>query len=484
MYQHGGLFYYCMIKKIFLTAGIFISLSIAALLAVFLVFTNPTHLKAQIVAQIYAQTGLHLQINGDIHWAFAPQLGISLTQVELRQPLAFNKNSSLTAAQVDVLVATRPLFSGKIVIQKILLHQFLLSFSSAIAKPAIAVTVGGDLQLSLPEQNLTIDHLTVDSGALHAVGKISGQQIFHAPELRGQLTFAHISLPNELGHVTNTEIRFHYTPNQPIAGTVTSSHWTVNHLDLSHIAAKFTANTHTIQLLDINSQLAGGKATGQVIITDFLHLPHYQIDATLSHGEMYQLLQADILQGPADLTAHLITLGADNTTLLAHLNGTLKLAAYNGILNHLDLLQQVHEIHQFLQTNPTMAAATGVTHFTQLTASGVINQGLFTNNDFLLQAPELQATGGGTVNLVDEQINYRVSVKVQGKFSGAAYNVAVPLKVAGTLSKPKVKIDLKAISFSLQPTDDQSKQLARTVHNEIKHLFGHHQSPTLKLTGN
>ena len=57
-----------------------------------------------------------------------------------------------------------------------------------------------------------------------------------------------------------------------------------------------------------------------------------------------------------------------------------------------------------------------MTHFSRLTASGVISNGVFTNNDFILQSPDLQATGHGAINLVDQQLKYNLMVKAQEKF--------------------------------------------------------------------
>lgn len=475
------------LRKILLVCSLLIALAVAAIIALFLILTNPNHLKAQVSQQVYAQTGLHLQINGKVSWLLAPQFGVSFGDVELKQPLAFDHNSSVKSPQVDVFIAVHPLFSRQIKIEKIVLHHFSLVFTKNLAKNPRNIVIGGDLQLTLPAQDLTIDPLTIDSGDIHAIGKLSGQNVLQTLAFSGQLKIPQLDLAHELqpflgisdlvGKLKDCVINFHFAPATGMTGDFSSTNLILNHLNLTQVTAQFTANQRgKIQLLNINGALANGKIAGQVSITDLLTSPQYQLNMSLSHVELSQLLQSGILQGPADLTAQLTTSGVTNTAIMTNLNGALKLAAYNGILNHIDLLKQIRAVRQFLQANPQVASSADVTHFSQLTASGAINQGLFTNNDFILQSPDLQATGAGAINLINKQINYRLQVKAQGKLLDNAYNLSVPLKIGGTLEKPKVKIDLGALTVSVQPTPDPSKQLGRALHNEIKTLFGHHQA--------
>ena len=173
------------------------------------------------------------------------------------------------------------------------------------------------------------------------------------------------------------------------------------------------------------------------------------------------------------LSVHLTLAAAAKTAILSNLNGKVQLSMANGILNHIDLLKQIRAVREFLQANPDIIAA-DVTHFSRLTASGIISNGLFTNHDFILQSPDLQAKGNGTINLLDQQLQYYLMVDAQGKIAKESYGLAVPLKITGTLAKPKVKIDFSGMSVSIQKTADVQKQLGKTLHNEIKNLFGHH----------
>lgn len=378
------------IRRLFFILGALFVMSATALLALFFIFTNPSHLKTQIVEQIYTQTGLRLHINGEVSWVFSPDLAIRLEQVEF---------SSIKASQVDIKIPWeipwQLLVSHQLQIQKVTLQQLSLSVKN--------IVLGGDMIIDLPSQRLTMQHLTVQSVGLQATGQLSGENIFRDPQFKGQLS------------------------------------------------------------------MAGGTLLGRMRVTDLTGLPHYQMDLAFTDIDMSQLLKSHILQGRANITAKLNMTGIS----VAHLNGTVQLTAHDGILNNIDLLQQFRAARQFLRVNAVSAAAIKATHFSKLTASGVIKDGLFTNNSFIVESPDLQATGAGILNLVTQQLKYQLSVKAQGKISNNAYGLSVPLKIEGTLADPKVKIDLSAMTLTVQPTPDLGKQLGKIAHDEIKKLFGH-----------
>lgn len=459
-------------KKIMLICALLIIFAAAVLIALSTVFINSDRLKTKIVQQIHAQTGLQVVLHGKINWIFAPQLGASFAEVELIEPPIFDQHLSAKSRRVDVFLAWRPLISGQVVINKLMFQQISVSVNKKILQVKMNAVITGDVQIDFPAQQLIIDNLMIDSGGVHATGKISGQKIFQAPELDGQLQIAQLDLGHGLSTVlTNNVIHFQLSPHQPVSGTLTSEHLHLKNQDISQISANFAIDAGKIQLMAIKGALAGGEINGQAVIKDFTSLPRYQIDSTLSHVELSKLLQSGILQGPADIALNLTMNGNTEEALLTSANGTVKLAAKNGILNHIDLLRQIASVRQFLAVNPQTASTADVTHFSELNASGVIKNGLFTNNDFILQSPDLQAKGAGTVNMINKQINYQLAVKAQGKMLNNAYDVSVPLKISGTLDKPQVKIDFGSLTISTQ--SDSVKKLGKSVHKELKILFGH-----------
>lgn len=421
------------IRKILLIFSLCIVLTVAALLVLFFVLTDPERLKSQIVEQIDIKTDRQVEIKGAIHWAFAQQLGVSFDEVTLKQPLTFDKNSTLKSPQVDVFIAWRPLFSRQIQVERVVLHQFVLSVSDT--------RVGGNLQIDLPTQHLIADHLTIDRGNIHATGQAVGDNMFANPILHGQLKLAQVGLSAPLsGTLRNIVINFTASPKQKqeISGDITAGLLQMGHLNATHLQAKFLINTDKMQWTNIRAVLAGGVARGQLMVMDWRNSPHYQIDATLSHVELSSLLESGILNGPADASLHLTATGMAQAALLASLNGSVQIIAVNGALSL-----------------PLVAAAT-VTHFFRLTASGTIQNGIFNNQNLLLKSPDLQATGAGAINLADKQVHYDLLVEVQNQNIGS---LSIPLQITGTLSNPKVKVDMKKHELKIRLDRGLLKQL-------------------------
>jgi uncharacterized protein involved in outer membrane biogenesis len=460
-------FFYDMkiIRNIFLILATLFIIAIVGLLILFFIFTNSTHVKSQIAEQVFKQTGISLQIKGNVSWTLAEELGVRFTEVEIAQPMPGDKNSVIESPRVDVFVAWRPLLSRRIEIHKILLHHFSLNFTRNFSQKPINITASGNLALDLPEQHLTVDDLTINSGDIHATGNVSVEKILQTPELTGQLKMARVNLPSALrffssdinlqGELNNAVIGFHYTPKEWVSGDLSAERLSMNYVTVNHLAAKFTGNPQQIRFTPVRGVIAGGAFNSQINVTNWLTNPYYQIDSALTHAESSVLWHSDILHGPVSLYTHLTLETVDKTPILSHLNGNVRLNMAEGTLNHIDLLKQIRLVRQFLQGN-AFAGVKEVTHFSKLAASGNIKEGVFYNDDFILESPDLQAAGNGKVNLVDQQIKYHLQVKAQGKISGNDFGVSVPLKITGDLAHPKVKIDVGGLSFTIQ------------------NIFGHH----------
>jgi uncharacterized protein involved in outer membrane biogenesis len=466
------------IKKILLLIGILIICLIAALSAAFIVIINSDHVKTQIETEIQARTHLQIKLQGKIGWVLSPQLGASFSGVEVKQPLGFDPHSVAKSEQVEVFIAWRPLLAGQVRLQELILRQTSLSFTQKMAKTSLPVILNGDIQISFPEQRLTMDHFTVNSGTIHATGELTGEKIFSTPEFTGQLNIPQFRLDRDLptasgffkifDTLTNVVVHFDLIPQQSITGKLTADSINIKHLNFTQVSADFLADSTGLHIKPIRATLAGGHLDAG-IVDDLGSQPNYDIEGYLVNSEASQLVQSDILQGPVNLQINVKTAGNNQSALLQNLNGLVAVSVNNGKLNHIELLKQIPELRQLLQTS----SAANLLHFSHLGGTGKINHGLLTNNDFIFTSPDLQASGNGTLNLVNQQINYQLLIKAQGKLLNQHYEFSAPLTITGTFSKPQFKIDLKSMNLSSPSDSDATKQLGRSLHNQIKNLFGH-----------
>ncbi|WP_372881045.1 AsmA family protein [Psychromonas sp.] len=112
-----------LILKLF--AGLVVIFLLAAVVLV--VTIDPNDYKQQIQAQVKNTINRDLSINGDISWAFYPQLAFSSGEIELHNPDGFNRKNLLKIDQAMVGINILPLLKGQIQIGEITLNGLVLN---------------------------------------------------------------------------------------------------------------------------------------------------------------------------------------------------------------------------------------------------------------------------------------------------------------------------------------------------------------------
>lgn len=92
------------------------------------------------------------------------------------------------------------------------------------------------------------------------------------------------------------------------------------------------------------------------------------------------------------------------------------------------------------------------TDFSSLTGSFNLTDGLLTNPDLKMAAPLLRLAGKGSANLLSEELDYQLSTALVntskgqgGKEKDELAGIEIPLKISGTMQKPKYSLDTKAL---------------------------------------
>lgn len=434
-----------LIQKILLTLAILAIVVILIIALLFFIFVNPNRFKNQIIHEVYAQTGVPIQIQGPIEWIAAPQFGLRIRQVLL---------PSAQVQQADVYLQWQALFSRKVKVQELFLKEFATETDKIIFKKPQHFKISGDLGINFPQQSFNIENLKINSEDIQAFGKVTGEKLEKSVQFSGQLKIPHFQGWTDFPvQINNAEVHFKTDSNQSFSGDVKAENFSVKNYSVNNLSSPFNANIQKIHFTGIKGQFAAGEMAAKVIISYFTIKPRYEIEIQLHRVETSQLLHSEILSGPADLNA--------NLSLNENLNGKINFIMRNGVLNYINLLKQIHDVRNFLKSNRVEISG-NATPFSQLTASGVIENNLFTNHDLSLQSDALQARGEGSINFANGQLNYILNVD--------AYGLKVPLKIKGTLNKPKVKFDLGSFKLTLPSHTEWDK----TLHVSLKSLFGHH----------
>lgn len=113
--------------KLFLK--LFAGLVVVLIVAVVLLITtiDPNDYKQQIQTQVKKSINRDLAINGDISWAFYPQLGVSSGEIELGNLDGFNRKNLLKIDQAAVGIDLLPLLKGQIKIGEVTVNGLVLN---------------------------------------------------------------------------------------------------------------------------------------------------------------------------------------------------------------------------------------------------------------------------------------------------------------------------------------------------------------------
>jgi len=102
---------------------------------------------------------------------------------------------------------------------------------------------------------------------------------------------------------------------------------------------------------------------------------------------------------------------------------------------------------------------------TDMSATAKISNGLIQNNDLLVSSPVINVKGEGNASLVNEKLDYRLSLQRTKALSEAEQadkkdlkNLLIPVNVGGTFAEPSIQLDVKAILLATQQEKIEEKK--------------------------
>jgi AsmA protein len=189
-------------------------------------------------------------------------------------------------------------------------------------------------------------------------------------------------------------------------------------------------------------QAYGGSATGEFVINGRGGLSvggNLKLSNLAMQPLLTDLAEFDRLVGTGDLDLRFLGVGSSMAALAKSLSGEGKLNFGKGELRGLDLLGMLRTL------NPSYVGEGTKTIFDAVSASYTMQDGVLYNDDLLLAAPYLKATGKGRVGIGARDLDYRIVPTALEKSDGTG-GIKVPLKITGPWAKPKYQLDLKALA--------------------------------------
>ena len=108
-----------------------------------------------------------------------------------------------------------------------------------------------------------------------------------------------------------------------------------------------------------------------------------------------------------------------------------------------------------------------------------IRNGVVSNQDLLIQAQGINASGQGTADLVNQQLDYKISLqRLTGGSEAKPRGPAIPLLVTGSFSDPKIRPDwtslaVKQIKSQIEAQIEKHKdQIPEDIQKGLQSLLG------------
>jgi AsmA protein len=215
-----------------------------------------------------------------------------------------------------------------------------------------------------------------------------------------------------------------------------------------------------LRLHPIAAELFDGTYAGDVSIDASGQVPRISVNEKVQGVSLTPLVQAmfdnDKVSGTIQGSFVLGGAGATLSAIQRDLDGTISFELQDGQINGTDIWHQIRAARALFRGEAAPPARVPPrTEFSSIRLSGPVQNGVFSNNDFIAELPFLRMTGNGTVDLAAATLDYSMQARVLDKpeFAGEVsaaelkdYTQAViPLKISGPLASPSIKPDVDAM---------------------------------------
>lgn len=485
-----------------------ITLSIAAFIIIMIViagllasFVDPNDYKDQLAEYVQSTTGRTLTIDGDIGWTFFPWLGLSVTDLRVDNAPGFTPREFAKVKNLEISVKLLPLLLGKVKLGDLTvdkLHLNLITNSagkqnwSKPTKKKDEVKIAEATKPSEDQEPLDIKvssikvkdssvnwidrraNQTLRLSKLNFTGKNLGTDKLYPLKLSFNLESNQPALAGAFNLVISNLVINDATQNVSLPkgalfpvgvlrnmnanGHFNAAPLTVNKLRIDSLSADFLAQNGLIKISPIKGKLYRGRYNGNIRLNVKPRAPLLTFDEKLSGLQIGPLLK-DVsgsawISGKTDLQAKLTTSGHTMNNLRRNLNGSAKIITKGGEYGSVDVGSAVSSAaNVYKKGSQTTKQSSG---FDSFSASFNIHKGVANSTDILVNARNLQVTGAGNANIVNEALKF----KLLATLSGAALvdvladlqkllGGSIPLRLHGTFSKPRLEPDAEEIAKAM-----------------------------------
>ena len=239
-----------------------------------------------------------------------------------------------------------------------------------------------------------------------------------------------------------------------LEGQVSVGRLHISALEVSDVVATIQAREGVVTIDPMRAVLYGGEYSGTMAADVSQSVPQIHVEELLQQVDLAQLLTAlaDIhqLQGRLTLQGTLEASGVEPKQLLGSLDGRARLQLDDGVLAGFNLNRVIRQTQALIEgRSMPIGQEPNETRFKDLSASVVVEQGRLQSDDLKVEMWGMVLQGEGEMDLLTQQLDYRLRAQVdqnlsvaQQRLYGKLAGQSFPVEIKGALASPVVKVDL------------------------------------------
>jgi AsmA protein len=252
-------------------------------------------------------------------------------------------------------------------------------------------------------------------------------------------------------------------------------------LELEQVDLNLQTSDGRMRLHPMTAGLFGGNYSGDVSIDVSGSVPVLSMNESVQGVDLARLALAmfeqENISGTMSGNFKLSGRGQDMVEVQRTLDGNLSFELKDGTYEGTDIWYEMRRARAVIKKEtPPEPVLPARTKFSSVTATGVVTDGVMSNDDFVADLPFMQLTGNGDVDLPAGTVDYSLRARVYKKpevMEGATAEeiedftkTVIPLKVSGPLTAPKVRPDIEELLRTRVEEEVKEK-----LQDKLKDLF-------------
>lgn len=350
----------------------------------------------------------------------------------------------------------------------------------------------GDVIADLNQQTLQWTGFNGQLNNVNVTGKVSIVNLSSAPHLAGHLQVQPFDLKDMLQSsgqdMSNIQtlknmsgdVDFSVASNVlDVQGKFKIDTVEVKQLKLTNVIIPVHYQIGVLDLAPLTANLYQGSLQSNIKVNLTGAVPQIAMQSKLMNVQIEPLIQ-DLggisqklrLQGVANVGLQITTLGDNADAIVKNLNGTGQINCNQGVLQGIDIGYLIDSAYSVLKQKALATPNTKQTLFNSLTANVIFRDGVIVNDDLALNSPRFKTAGKGTLDLVNQKIDYHLQTVLiqatpeQKNDWGNLYGLPIPISLTGSLKDPAIRLDTGVLVKAV--ADQQIKQVGTKAQEQLQ----------------